>query len=91
MAQYTKLPKNEIREIARRYELQVFNYEPIEQGAGNTSYLFTTNHGKYILTVFEIEPHRVAHMSKVLLLLEKHGYPVPRLYHLARGVWTGPA
>ena len=37
MAQYTKLLTNEIQEIAGRYELQVFNYEPIEQGAGNSN------------------------------------------------------
>jgi homoserine kinase type II len=79
MAQYTKLLTNEIQEIAERYELQVFSYEPIEQGAGNSNYLLNTNHGKYILTVFEIEPNRVAYISKVLLLLEKHEYPVPRL------------
>ena len=85
MAQYTKLLEDEIQEIAGRYELQIFSYEPIEQGAGNSNYLLNTNHGKYILTVFEIEPTRVAHMSKVLLLLEKHEYPAPRLQKLANG------
>jgi len=85
MAQYTKLLEDEIQEIAWRYELQIFSYEPIEQGAGNSNYLLNTNHGKYILTIFEIEPIRVAHMSKVLLLLEKHGFPAPRLQKLANG------
>ena len=85
MAQYTKLLEDEIQEIAWRYGLQIFSYEPIEQGAANSNYLLNTNHGKYILTVFEIEPIRVAHMSKVLLLLEKHGFPAPRLQKLANG------
>ena len=79
MAQYTKLSEDEIQEIAGRYELQIFSYEPIEQGAGNSNYLLNTNHGKYILTVFEIEPIRVERISKILLLLEKHEYPAPRL------------
>jgi len=85
MAQYTKLSEDEIQEIAGRYELQIFSYEPIEQGAGNSNYLLNTNHGKYILTVFEIDPIRAAHMIKILLLLEKHEYPAPRLIKMANG------
>ena len=85
MAIYTKLLEDEIQEIAGRYELQIFNYEPIEQGAGNSNYLLNTNHGKYVLTVFEIEPNRVVYISKVMLLLEKHKFPAPRLQKLANG------
>ena len=85
MAIYTKLSGNEIREILGRYELNVISYEPIEQGAGNSNYLLNTNHGEYILTVFEIEPILVARMSKILLLLEKHEFPAPRLKRMANG------
>jgi homoserine kinase type II len=85
MSQYTKLSEDEIQEIAGRYKLQNFGYEPIEQGAGNSNYLLNTNHGKYILTVFEIEPIRAAHMINILLLLEKHDYPAPRLIKMANG------
>ena len=85
MAQYTKLSEDEILELAGRYELQVSSYEPIEQGAGNSTYLLNTKQGKYILTVFEIDPVRVAAMSKILLLLEKYEYPAPRLIKMANG------
>jgi homoserine kinase type II len=85
MAIYSKLSGNEIQKILGRYELNVTSYEPIEQGAGNTNYLLNTNHGEYILTVFEIEPILVAHMSKILLLLEKHEFPAPRLKRMANG------
>ena len=85
MAIYTKLSGNEIQKILGRYELIVTSYEPIEQGAGNSNYLLNTNHGEYILTVFEIEPILVAHMSKILLLLEKHEFPAPRLKRMANG------
>lgn len=85
MADYTKLLENEIQEIAGRYKLKAFSYRPIEQGAGNSNYLLDTNHGKHILTIFEIEPSRVAHISKALLLLEKHEFPAPRLQKLAKG------
>ena len=81
----TKLLEPEIQEIASRYELNVSSYEPIEQGAGNTNYLLNTNRGKFILTVFEIEPIRVAQMSSVLLLLEKYQFPAPRLCSMTNG------
>ena len=85
MAIYTKLLENEIQEIMGRYELSVTNYEPIEQGSGNSNYLLNTNHGKFVLTVFEIEPIWAVHSSKVLLLLEKHEFPAPRLQKTAKG------
>ena len=85
MAIYTKLLENEIQEIMGRYELNVTSYEPIEQGVANSNYLLNTNHGKFILTVFEIEPIRVARISNVLLLLEKHEFPAPRIKKMANG------
>ena len=85
MAIYTKLLENEIQEIMGRYELSVTSYEPIAQGSGNSNYLLNTNPGKFVLTVFEIEPIRAVYSSKVLLLLEKHEFPAPRLQKMANG------
>jgi homoserine kinase type II len=83
MAQYTKLLEDEIQEIAERFELQVFNFQPIEQGAANSNYLLYTDHGRHILTVFEIEPNRLVHISRALSLLDEHKYPAPRLKKMA--------
>ena len=85
MAHYTKLLADEIQEIMGRYELNLTSYEPIEQGAGNSNYLLNTKQGKFVLTVFEIEPIRVEYISKVLTLLEKHEFPAPRLQKMANG------
>ena len=85
MAIYTKLLENEIQEIMGRYELSVTSYDPIEKGSGNSNYLVSTNHGKFVLTVFEIEPIWAVCCSKVLLLLEKHEFPAPRLQKTANG------
>jgi homoserine kinase type II len=85
MAIYTKLLENEIQEIMGRYEFSVTSYEPIAQGSGNSNYLLNTNHGKFVLTVFEIEPIWAVYSSKVLLLLEKHEFPAPRLQKMAKG------
>lgn len=85
MAQYTKLLKREIQEIADDYELNISRYKPIEQGSSNSNYLITTNQGKFVLTVYEIEPSYVTNISKVLLLLERYNFPAPRLQYLANG------
>ena len=85
MVQYTKLSESEIQEIAGQYELKVIDYESIKQSTGNTNYLLNTKGGKYILTIFRIEPTQVAHMSEVLLLLEKYNFPAPRLITRANG------
>jgi len=85
MAYYTKPSEKEIQELAGRYELQIFSYEPIEQGLGNSNYLLNTDLGKYILTIFEIEHKRVEYISKLMLLLEKHEYPAPRLKKMPNG------
>jgi homoserine kinase type II len=79
MAQYTKLSRRDIQEISGKYELKVIDSEPINQGVGNTNYLIRTKGGKYILTIFEIEPIQVVHLSKILCLLEEHKYPAPRI------------
>jgi homoserine kinase type II len=84
MAQYTRLLENDIQGIAGKYELEVIGYKPIEQGA-NSTYLINTTEGKHVLTVFECEPIRIAHMSKVLLLLEKYDFPAPRLKVMSSG------
>jgi len=45
----------------------------------NVKGISDTNNGKFVLTVFEIEPIRAVYSSKVLLLLEKHEFQAPRL------------
>jgi len=85
MAHYTELQDHEIQEIATRYRLDITSFQPIDQGAGNSNYIVNTKHGLYILTIFEIDPIRVVNMCKVLLLLEKHAFPAPKIQKLPNG------
>jgi homoserine kinase type II len=85
MAQYTKLLASEIRDIAAHYNLKIISYQPIEGGAANSNYWVNTNQGKYIFTIFEIEPIHIAKMVKVLFLLERHEFPAPRVKFMANG------
>ena len=75
MATFTKLLDSEIHTIAEKYQLMVVKCEPIEQGAGNSNYLLDTDHGKYILTIFEIDDTQVINMTRVLLHLEEIKFP----------------
>ncbi len=80
MARYAQLQKKDIREIAGNYDLTLINYEPIEGGAGNSSYLLRTRQGNYVLTVFDDKaPAYVVRMGQLLLLLAEYEFPTTPL------------
>ena len=85
MAKYSELEENEIQELAIKYDLDLVDCEPIEEGAGNTSYLLRAKNSEYVLTIFEITISRVVNLSKLLLVLEENEFPTSRLLHLADG------
>jgi len=85
MVQYLKLRESDIHKITSKYELNPVDYEPIEEGAGNTSYLVRTTKNQYVLTIFEIEQIRVAKLCKLLYLLEEFDFPTTRIQKLANG------
>ena len=85
MAQYSKLQENEIHEISSKYELKAIDFEPIEEGVGNSSYLVRTSQKQYVLTVFEIEHIRVVNLCRLLRLLEEYEFPTTRIQKLANG------
>ena len=84
MVLYLNLTENEIQNIADRYNLKVISHSLIKQGSAS-NYLINTDHGKYILTISEIEPSRAQNMINVSYLLEKHNFPAPRIQRLANG------
>ncbi len=86
MARYTQLQKNDIEEIAGSYDLAIINFEPIEGGAGNSSYLLRTRQGNYVLTVFDDKtPVYVVRMGQLLLLLAEYKFPTTRLLPPTKG------
>ncbi|MCH7973676.1 MAG: homoserine kinase [Bacteroidetes bacterium] len=88
MTQYTELNKKEINEIATAYDLELLNYEPIEQGDGSSNYLLHTIQNNYVLTVFEITRDRVANLVNILSLMEKFNFPTTRILNLTVGGMT---
>ena len=54
MAIYTKISKNNIASIERKFNLgKIISFKGIKKGIENTNYLIKTKKNKYILTIFE--------------------------------------
>ncbi len=80
MAIYAQLQQNDIQKIAANYDLIVAEFEPIDGGAGNSSYLLHTQHAKYVLTVCDDKALiDVVRMGQLLLLLKEYNFPTTRL------------
>ncbi|MDQ7089540.1 MAG: homoserine kinase [Methylococcales bacterium] len=80
MANYTQLTAHDIQAIANNYDLTVLNFESINGGAGNSSYLLQTRKEKYVLTVCDDKALKDAiNLGKLLLWLEKNNFSTTRL------------
>ena len=54
MAVYTKISKNDISYINRKFDIEKFiSFHGIKQGIENTNYLLKSKNKKFILTIFE--------------------------------------
>lgn len=79
MAAYTKLAGDAVHDIASRYNLTVRSYEPIEGGAGNSSFRLITRQGSYVLTVCDEKTFSYAtKLGRLLHLLAEHKFPTTR-------------
>lgn len=86
MARYTELKQSDIEKIAAYYNLAVTGFEPIEGGAGNSSYLLHVQQSQFVLTVFDEKTlDEVIHMGQLLLLLNEWDFPSIQLLPLRNG------
>jgi homoserine kinase type II len=80
MARYTKLQRKDVQEIIRFYGLTIKNFKAIEGGAENSSYLLRSEHGSYILTVFNgKEWTDVIRLGKLLNYLDENKFKTTKL------------
>ena len=86
MARYTQLQRHDIHTIAANYDLAVTAFEPIEGGAGNSSYRLHTRNTQYVLTVCDDKtlPDAIT-MGRLLLSLAQHHFPATRLLSPVNG------
>lgn len=69
MANYTILEKQDIADICEYFGLTITAHVPMDGGAGNSSYLFTTTEGtKLVVTVCDDKP--LAHVTELVHLLQ---------------------
>ena len=85
MANYTKLKKVELKRITGNYQLNISNFQAIEEGSSNSNYFLSTDQGQYVLTIFEIDPSAAEKIAFILCLLEQHNYPAPKLIQATNG------
>jgi len=85
MANYTKLKKVELKRITGNYQLNISNFQAIEEGSSNSNYFLSTDQGQYVLTIFEIAPFTAEKIASILCLLEQHNYPAPKLVQATNG------
>lgn len=82
MAVYTQVSREDLTHFLSLYDIGTLqSHEGIEAGVSNTNYFVTTDHGRYVLTLFE--PHRV-HEEDIpfyldyAITLENSGVPCPK-------------
>ncbi|MBU0495282.1 MAG: homoserine kinase [Chloroflexi bacterium] len=87
MATYTRLQADDIHEITGRYDMTVVDFEPIEGGAGNSSYLLRTRRrGRHVLTVFDDQsPNHATWLGQLLTWLTERGFPTTTPVPTTRG------
>jgi homoserine kinase type II len=86
MARYSHFKEKDIQEIANLYNLRGIDFDPIEGGAGNSSFLLRTRQGNYVMTVFDDKTwNDVVKLGRLLLLLEQYEFPTTRLLLSKKG------
>jgi len=81
MAVYTKVNKNDVILMAKRFRLdKIIKFQGIKKGIENTNYLLLTKNQKYILTIFEKRVHKknLPFFMKLMDKLNTYGINCPK-------------
>ena len=80
MAVYTKLKKENIKEILSNYSIgQLEKFKGIEDGIENTNYFLLVSNKKYILTIYEkrVKEKDLPFFSNLMTGLDKENFKCP--------------
>jgi homoserine kinase type II len=77
MSVYTKVERHELEAFLRHYSLgQLVEYEGISAGIENTNYFVSTDHGRYVLTLFEaLSMDELPYFLDLMAHLAEHEVP----------------
>ncbi len=81
MAIYTKVSRNDIATIERKFNLgKIISFKGIKKGIENTNYLIRTKKNKYILTIFEkrVKKRDVPFFMSLMDKLNNHNINCPK-------------
>ena len=81
MAIYTKISKNNIASIEKKFDLgKIISFKGIKKGIENTNYLIKTKKNKYILTIFEkrVKKRDVPFFMSLMDKLNYHNINCPK-------------
>ena len=77
MSVYTKVERHELEAFLRHYSLgELVEYQGISAGIENTNYFVTTDHGRYVLTLFEaLSMDELPYFLDLMAHLAEHQVP----------------
>jgi len=81
MAIYTKISKNDILSIEKKFNLgKIVSFKGIKKGIENTNYLIRTKNNKYILTIFEkrVQKKDLPFFMNLMHQLNNHNIKCPK-------------
>ena len=81
MAIYTKISRNDIMSIERKFNLgKIISFKGIKKGIENTNYLIRTKKNKYILTIFEkrVQKRDLPFFMSLMDKLNNHNINCPK-------------
>ena len=81
MAIYTKISRNDVVSIERKFNLgKIISFKGIKKGIENTNYLIRTKNNKYILTIFEkrVKKKDLPFFMKLMDKLNNHNVNCPK-------------
>ena len=80
MASYSELTQKDVDELNLYYGLSIVDFNPMDGGAANSSFLCTNKNKKLVVTIFDDKSYvHVYKLGKLLRHLSSYDFPTSRI------------